>query len=76
MLYSLKLKAQELLMVKKVLDFPFSIKNLTEFWHGSLSIKREGRGDISRQILLRNLKVICQQALNRQCQPGWNTHQN
>ena len=31
MLYSVKLKEQELLMVKKVLDFPFSIKNLTEF---------------------------------------------
>ena len=41
-----------------------------------LSVKGEGRGNISRQMLLRSSKVICQQALNRICQPGWNTSQN
>ena len=39
-------------------------------------LKESGGENISRQILLRNLKVISQQALNRQYQPGWNTNQN
>ena len=33
---------------------------MTKFWNGSLSVKEGGDGgNISRQILLGNLKVIC-----------------
>ena len=39
-------------------------------------LRERGEGYIRRQTLLRNLKFICQQALNWQYQPGWNTNQN
>ena len=34
-------------------------------------LKGKGGGNIRRQILLRSSKVICQQALNRLYQPGY-----
>lgn len=49
-----------LFLILVILFVLYGLKNLTTFWNGYLSVKREEEaGNINRQILLRNQKFIC-----------------
>ena len=63
-------------MLRKGLDFTFPIAIWQNFEIEVCLLNKRGVGKLSRQILLRSSKVICQRALNRLYQSGWNTNQN